>query len=78
MLKRARDLLVARLSTVVEVGFVLLLVAGVALMHVPVAMILGGVLGVVACERASSRGAQRSMADVARLRVPEQRSERAA
>ena len=78
MPKRAHDRLVAHLSTVVEVGFVLLLVAGVALMHVPAAMILAGGLGVVACERASSRDARRSSADVGRLRVPEQRSERAA
>ena len=43
-----------------EVGFILLLLAGVALVYLPAALILAGALGVVACERASSRREQRS------------------
>jgi uncharacterized membrane-anchored protein YitT (DUF2179 family) len=39
-----------------EVVFVLLFLAGVALVYVPAALILGGLLGVVAVERASARG----------------------
>ncbi|MCP3820074.1 hypothetical protein NLX86_18835 [Streptomyces sp. A3M-1-3] len=42
---------------VLEVLFTAALLAGVALVHVPAALVLGGVLGVVACERASSRRA---------------------
>lgn len=38
-----------------EVVFVLMLLAGVALIFVPAALILGGLLGVVAVERATSR-----------------------
>ena len=37
-----------------EVVFVALIVAGVAMMHVPAALILAGVLGVLAVERAST------------------------
>lgn len=37
-----------------EVLFVLAAVAGVALWSVPAALVAGGVLGVLACERASS------------------------
>jgi hypothetical protein len=37
-----------------EVVFVLVLLAGVALVSVPAALILGGLLGVVAVERASA------------------------
>jgi hypothetical protein len=44
---------------VLELGFVLVLLAGVALVSVPAALVLGGVLGVVACERRSAaRGPQ--------------------
>ncbi|MGW4426370.1 hypothetical protein [Streptosporangium sp. NPDC004631] len=38
----------------VEVGFVLVLLTGVALLSVPAALILAGLLGVVATERASA------------------------
>ncbi|MCL6733299.1 hypothetical protein [Streptomyces neyagawaensis] len=41
-----------RRLVVLEVVFVLVLVAGVALWSVPGALVLGGVLGVLACERA--------------------------
>lgn len=58
-------------TELLELGFVLLALAGVALMHLPTAMILGGVLGVVAVERRSTAGRQRSTA-------PEPRSERVA
>lgn len=40
-----------------EVLFVAVLLAGVGLVHVPAALILGGFVGVVACERASARRA---------------------
>lgn len=46
-----------KLALVLEVLFTAALVAGVALMHVPTALMVGGGLGVVACERASSRRA---------------------
>lgn len=36
-----------------EVGFVLVFLAGVALCSVPAALVLAGVLGVLACERRS-------------------------
>ncbi|EGX60101.1 hypothetical protein SZN_09271 [Streptomyces zinciresistens K42] len=39
---------------VVEVLFVLVAVAGLALWSVPGALLAGGVLGVLACERASA------------------------
>lgn len=39
-----------------EVVFVLVVVAGVALWSVPAALVLGGVAGVLACERASVTG----------------------
>lgn len=45
------------LVDVLEVAFVLLLLAGVGLMSVPAALVLAGLAGVVACERASSRRA---------------------
>jgi predicted LPLAT superfamily acyltransferase len=38
-----------------EAVFVLVIVGGVALVHVPGALVLGGVLGVLACERALAR-----------------------
>jgi cytochrome c-type biogenesis protein CcmH/NrfF len=44
--------------TVLEVGFVLVGLAGVALWSVPAALVIGGTLGVVALERAT-RGAER-------------------
>nr|WP_062336173.1 hypothetical protein [Herbidospora sakaeratensis] len=37
-----------------EIGFVLMALVGVALWSVPAALIIGGVLGVVAMERASA------------------------
>lgn len=43
-----------RVLLALEVVFVLVGVAGVALWSVPAAMVLGGVLGVLACERASA------------------------
>lgn len=39
-----------------EVLFVLVALAGVWMWSVPAALFLAGVLGVVACERASTRG----------------------
>lgn len=41
-----------------EVVFVGLVVAGVAVMYWPAALILAGACGVVACERASARRAE--------------------
>ncbi|MEU3346409.1 hypothetical protein ABZ723_15765 [Streptomyces sp. NPDC006700] len=35
-----------------EVAFVVLVLAGVALVNVPAALVLGGLAGVLACERA--------------------------
>lgn len=43
-----------RLLWAVEVLFVLVALAGVAMVHVPAALVLGGVLGVLAVERALS------------------------
>ena len=48
-----------------EVAFVLLFLAGVALVYIPAALIIGGLLGVVAVERASTRS---PLAPVAELR----------
>jgi uncharacterized membrane protein AbrB (regulator of aidB expression) len=42
---------------VVEAAFVVLFLAGVAMLHVPAALMLGGVLGVVATERQMARPA---------------------
>lgn len=44
-----------RLLLVLEALFVLVIVAGVAMVSVPAALILGGVLGVLAVERATAR-----------------------
>lgn len=41
-----------------EVAFVLLFLTGVALMYVPAALVIGGLLGAVAMERASARASQ--------------------
>lgn len=41
-----------------EVLFAAAIVAGVAFIYWPAALILGGVLGVLACERASAGGAR--------------------
>lgn len=43
-----------RLLWAVEVLFVLVALAGVALVYVPAALVLGGALGVVAVERAQA------------------------
>lgn len=43
------------LLTVLEVGFVLLIVTGVALWSIAAALIVAGVAGVVAVERAAAR-----------------------
>lgn len=43
---------------VVETVFVACLLVGVALMHPPSALMLGGALGVLACERRSARVAR--------------------
>ncbi|TMR11740.1 hypothetical protein ETD86_34800 [Nonomuraea turkmeniaca] len=48
-----------------EVAFVLVFLAGVALVFVPAALIIGGLLGVVAVERVSVR---RPLAPVSELR----------
>lgn len=45
---------------VLEVVFVLIAVAGLALWSVPGALIVGGVLGVLACERAMARADRRA------------------
>jgi hypothetical protein len=45
-----------RVLLALEVVFVLVVVVGVALWSVPAAMVLGGVLGALACERASAVG----------------------
>lgn len=45
-----------KLLHLLEVAFVLLALCGVALVHVPTALVLGGVLGVLAVERALSTG----------------------
>lgn len=47
------------LLTALEVAFVLMVVAGVALWSPPGALILAGVCGVVAVERATARQPQR-------------------
>jgi len=41
----------------VEAAFVVLFLAGVAMLHVPASLMLGGVLGVVATERQMARTA---------------------
>ncbi|WP_314411372.1 hypothetical protein [Streptomyces sp. DSM 40484] len=47
---------VRRRLVVMETVFVLVLVAGLGLWSVPAALVVGGVLGVLACERASADG----------------------
>ena len=47
----------------IELVCVALLVAGVALVYVPAAMVLAGVLGVVACERWSVAENERRQAE---------------
>lgn len=51
-----------------EVTFVLLFLAGVAMIFVPAALMLGGVLGVVAVERVSAQVSARPVGERARLR----------
>lgn len=46
-----------QLLLAVEVAFVVLFLAGVGMLHVPAALMLGGVLGVVAVEREMTRQA---------------------
>lgn len=41
-----------------EIAFVLCVVVGVMLVSVPAALVLGGVCGVFACERASAQDAK--------------------
>lgn len=48
-----------RLLLAVEIVFVSVLVAGVAMVYVPAALILAGFLGVVAVERASAQARAR-------------------
>jgi hypothetical protein len=43
-----------------EVVFVLLVVIGVALVSLPAALVLAGLVGVVACERASAQAAPKA------------------
>ncbi len=45
---------------VLEVLFVLVLLAGLALWSVPASLVLGGLLGVLGCERAMSRAEGRA------------------
>jgi hypothetical protein len=45
----------AALLLSLEVLFVIVLLAGVAMLSIPAGLILGGFLGVVACERATTR-----------------------
>lgn len=40
---------------VLEIAFILVALAGLALINIPAALIIGGVLGMLACERGSSR-----------------------
>lgn len=49
--------------TVIESVFVLVGLVGVGLVNVPAALVLGGVLGVLACERAAAerRAAQAAL-----------------
>lgn len=49
-----------RALLLVEVVFVLIGLVGVALIHLPAALILAGFLGVVACERATIRRGERT------------------
>jgi len=53
--------LVVRLLLAAEVVFVAVMLAGVAMLSVPVALILGGILGVVATERASALARAREL-----------------
>jgi hypothetical protein len=46
-----------RVLLALEVAFVVLFLAGVAMLHVPAALMVGGVLGVVAVERETARQA---------------------
>ena len=50
-----------RLLLAAEVVFVAVMLAGVAMLSVPVALILGGALGVVATERASALARAREL-----------------
>lgn len=50
-----------RLLLAAEVVFVAVMLAGVAMLSVPVALILGGILGVVATERASALARAREL-----------------
>lgn len=52
-----------------EVAFVLVFLAGVALVYVPAALIIGGVLGVVAVERASAAKRLASVTDLRKRRA---------
>lgn len=54
--EKARAHLPGRGLLVLEAVFVLVAVAGLALWTVPGAVVAGGVLGVLACERASADG----------------------
>lgn len=52
-----------------EAAFVLVFLAGVALVFVPAALIIGGLLGVVAVERASVRRPLAPVADLDKRRA---------
>lgn len=55
---RVRDWLIVHRVDLAEVGFMLLALVGLALLTSAIwSLLAGGVLGVVACERASSVGA---------------------
>lgn len=46
----------AALLLILEVLFVAALLAGVSMLSIPAGFILCGILGIVACERAATRG----------------------
>lgn len=58
------------LLLLLEVVFAACVVAGVAVMYWPAALILGGVAGVVACERAAARRDAARVAEQARRLRP--------
>lgn len=71
-LRRPRDdgfrrVLLTVAPDLVELGFVLVLCVGVGFIYWPAALILFGILGVVACERRSAMSAQAALAQTKRV-----------